>query len=795
MLKKTKLHEKSARIPEVREWKWEKTIASYLESITTLTSESARSQRFLLLLNDLFGLQPGFIEEYVSGIEKYVKVKQKDRLLKGRVDELFGSLIMEFERNLAQKQTEAEEQLKKYLACLWSQETPGQRMPYLCLATDGVSFAVYSPILQEAKKEAIQPEEIQLKLIDQIDWSGLEPQEVYFWLDRYFLRQESFSPKTENITKDFGIKSHAFQVASQSLLSLWRSLGSKPEFVIMYESWSKYLLLVYGSSVADAELFIRHTYLATLAKLMAWSRLSQIGDSAFSRTSTRLNDHQLISILEGQFFKDQGIENFLEEDLFCWITRQQAQEVGVEIARKLLSLLQNYNLRELSEDVLKSLYQELVDPATRHDLGEYYTPDWLAHRMIKKLIQNNSRASVLDPSCGSGTFLYLTVREKRERLPESSETLHHILSAVAGVDIHPLAVIVAKTNYLLALGDLLKKRKGRMTIPIYLADTLRLPEHEVQRNLEAPLPSYMVEIDGRTVYLPEKLLEKPALYDEGIEAAKEFALQNLGKSVTEEQFANYVQAQHAALVEDEGFVHALFLISETLKEFIESRRDTIWAFILKNIYKPLFLKGKYDLVVGNPPWLSFRYAEPEYQKFLKEQITRSYRLLSGKGELITHIELATLFLVRAADLYLKKGGNIAFVLPRSLFSADQHDALRQGKFKGVALQIQEIWDLEKVTPLFHVPACVLFCQKESSGKVTYPIAGQMLKGELTRHNAALEEAEKRLVSQNIQISLSRVGKRSFWTPAEGITGERESYYRGYFRQGASIVPRPFWFVE
>jgi hypothetical protein len=31
--------------------------------------------------------------------------------------------------------------------------------------------------------------------------------------------------------------------------------------------------------------------------------------------------------------------------------------------------------------MLKTLYESLVDPEQRHDLGEYYTPDWLAQRV------------------------------------------------------------------------------------------------------------------------------------------------------------------------------------------------------------------------------------------------------------------------------------------------------------------------------------------------------------------------------------------------------------------------------
>jgi len=823
-------------MPDIRQARWEQVVSAYLESVQSQQSEPAKSQRFLLLLNELFGdklsplrrlknlggkrgdslsgVQPGFIEDYVAGIEKYVKVKQKDRILRGQVDNLFGNLVIEFERDLAKTRGEAEEQLRRYVACLWSQEGPGKRAPYLCIATDGVRFAVYSPTIQDRVTLDVNPEDVRLEPLEEVDLSGLKPQEVYFWLDRYFLRREILSPKTENIVKDFGLRSHAFQVASQTLLSLWNRLKGEPEFSVVYEGWEKYLLIVYGTSVADEELFIRHTYLATLAKLMAWSRLTEV--------ETSPDRDQVLSVLEGQFFTRQaGIENFLEEDFFSWIARKRgvspnhmrecvsegsallreqtgsplvwedAREAGVETARMLLSLLQNYNLRELSEDVLKSLYQELVDPRTRHDLGEYYTPDWLAHRMVQRLLDESPEGTLLDPACGSGTFLYLAVREKKERLGDSARTLSHILDSVVGVDIHPLAVIVAKTNYILALGDLLKRKRGRVSIPIYLSDTIRLPE----RWADTPMADYEVEIDGQTIYLPQALLESPEFYDEAIEAAREFAVQNVGRQPTKEQFANYLRAQHPNLLEGDVPVHKLFVISKALRRLIESRRDTIWAFVLKNIYKPLFLKGRFDFVVGNPPWLSFRYAEPRYQEFLKEQITKTYGLLSGRGELITHMELATLFFLRAADLYLRDGGTIAFVLPRSLFSADQHDDLRQGNFKGVDLRFEEVWDLEGVDPLFNVPSCVLFAEKESGAKLVYPIPGQTLSGELGRRNAALKEAKESLAVEEVRFALSKVAKRSFWSTAAAVQVRRASYYKEHFRQGATIVPRSFWFVE
>lgn len=471
---------------------------------------------------------------------------------------------------------------------------------------------------------------------------------------------------------DFGLKSHAFQTTDNALVGLWKKVKTQGDFEVIYDSWEKYLRIVYGSDVAEDELFVRHTYLATLAKLMSWMRITE--------SATLPEDVQIVEMLEGQLFKRQGIENFIEEDFFSWLSRREAVKIGVEVVRWLFSLLQNYNLRELSEDVLKSLYQELVDPETRRDLGEFYTQDWLAHRIVNELLDVNPRGTILDPACGSGTFLYLAIREKRKRLGDSTETLQHILGSVYGADVHPLAVIVAKTNYILALGDLLKRLKGIVSIPIYLANTIRLPALKTQTTLWG-LASYVVELDGQEVLLPEALLDDLSIYDRSIELVKDFARHKKGESIDKKSFYNFLIAQDSPLAKKDALVDALFAVAETLKQFIDANRDTIWAFVLKNIYKPLFFKRKFDFIVRNPPWIVFNnIGEPLYQKFLKQQIINDYKLLKGRGELITDIELATLFLVRAADLYLRTSGTLAFVLPRSLFSADQHGGLRQRAF-------------------------------------------------------------------------------------------------------------------
>jgi hypothetical protein len=222
---------------------------------------------------------------------------------------------------------------------------------------------------------------------------------------------------------------------------------------------------------------------------------------------------------------------------------------------------------------------------------------------------------------------------------------------------------------------------------------------------------------------------------------------------------------------------------------------------MKNMYKPLFLKEKFDVIIGNPPWLSYRYVDKgEYQKFLKWMIVDKYKLLGGvsagkkmkvKAELMTHMELATLFFLRTADLYLKDGGIIGFVMPRSPFTADQHNTFRRQHYQ-MKLGFTEIWDLEKVKPLFNVP---VFIAKKGVSTVS-PYKSEFISGILERKNAGLLDADKSLTVDEGELYLSAKGERSFLSPSEeGYIEKQRSPYHSLFKQGATIVPRNFWFVD
>nr|WP_242848992.1 N-6 DNA methylase [Syntrophomonas palmitatica] len=106
---------------------------------------------------------------------------------------------------------------------------------------------------------------------------------------------------------------------------------------------------------------------------------------------------------------------------------------------------------EAVRDLLKLLYEQLLPKTIRHDLGEFYTPDWLAQHTINSSGMKPSD-KVLDPTCGSGTFLILTIKEKISKLKTilpPDKLVEHILTHVYGFDLNPLAVIASRTNYIM----------------------------------------------------------------------------------------------------------------------------------------------------------------------------------------------------------------------------------------------------------------------------------------------------------------------------------------------------------
>jgi hypothetical protein len=764
------------------------SLKKYCESVSRANSEASKAFQFLVFTRDAFkDLNADYLEKAFPELEKHLSGKAKTLAFKGRIDAFLGNLIIEFKKTLDKKSLdEAESELRRYISILWTQEGE-HRTSFITIATDGVLCMAYRP--RTGVEGDVVPDDVTLDQIDRINLCDTDPGQVFVWLDRYMLTGELLQATAEAFTGEFGLNRAAFSDAQAFLKEAWKT--NKED--VLYEQWASFLRIVYGSSVDSEDLFIRHTYLATLAKLLAYS--------SFSGGALPISSEQIGEILEGRVFEKWNIHNFLEEDFFSWVARSSQ---GIRAAGALLERLAKYDLTNLDEDILKSLYQELVDPEARHDLGEYYTPDWLAELIVEKVVDESNK-SVLDPACGSGTFLAAAIRRKKELLRKSKprERLDTILNTVKGIDVHPLAVILSRTNFLASLGTkLLSARQGPISIPVYLADSIRLPESNV--SVFEGVKSFKIDAEKKVLRLPLSIAQDPIFTDRMVEAVKEYAKSIAsGDKADLESFRNLVSQKvgpQKAKSIDSNVAKVLLSTSESMAELIKDKKDTVWAFILKNIYKPLFLKDhKFDVVVGNPPWLSYKdVRSTDYQGFLKKSILEDYNLLDhDRAELIAQMELSTLFFARVADLYLADDGVISFVMPRSIFVSDQHHNFRKCTFKP-KMKISELLDLEDVEPLFHVPSCTVTARKGSN---TYPVDATIYEGKLPGKNSKLGEATRALKHRQTKYNYYEIGQRSFLESTEFAKvlkaidkGERSQYYEK-FTQGATIVPHSVWFVD
>lgn len=181
-------------------------------------------------------------------------------------------------------------------------------------------------------------------------------------------------------------------------------------------------------------------------------------------------------VLHGVPAQRRGVANYCAGDRFLWPEAERGmapvqEAVSEQIARYVLP---GRDVRAEQDD-LKRLYEALIPAPLRHALGEYYTPDWLAEVTLEKGLEGRDVRALrcADPACGSGTFLLRLIARKRQAGCGLAEILH----TVRGSDINPLAVLTARTNYLLAVHDLLEQAEDPVELPVALADALNPPEN------------------------------------------------------------------------------------------------------------------------------------------------------------------------------------------------------------------------------------------------------------------------------------------------------------------------------
>ena len=755
-------------------------IQTYLSDITNANNEEAKKLLFFSLLNQLYidnDEAKQIIKQMQKGAEKNVyNIPLKNRLKTGRADTQYGKIIIEFEHDLKKSKAHAEEQLKEYLTGNWNS---GNLYNYTLISTDGLEWNIYGADPESyISKTDFAPANLKLKPIASFRLDKSNSEDFFIFIDRFIFRIELLEPTLENIQTEFGGISLLFAEVFNAMKKHYNDVKDQPEISTAYNEWLSFLSIAYGSFDGSADVFIIHSYLSVFSKLLAYSVITH---------KQVVEKNEILEIINGKVFTRYQVDNFVEQDFYGWVSNTQHFESLHRYFEMIVEKLGRYDFSDVRADILKGVYQELIDIETRQALGEYYTPDWLCESVVNNFkFEKNS--NILDPSCGSGSFLMAVLTKLKTDFPDI--TIEELSGQVVGIDIHPLSVQIAKATLLIGMQNLIRKARKPVILRVYLANSIVTPEGTKDLFGE----DYAVSFNKHRYNLPIKIFDFPELFDRAIIVCDKLADMSMGK--TDEKPGTITQAirnYHKDV--PVNLINNFYEIYKGFKIAKEQGKDSIWRFILQNSYKPFFLKNRFDFVIGNPPWFTYSsIINADYQQQLYS-LAQKYDLLPVKKANMPHLEIAAIFMSHSASYFLKDNGRLAFVLPRSFINADQHDNTRNGKAKG--FNIYEIWDMEQIKPLFNIPSCVIFSSKSDKPQPISieGIPGVNLKGRLPAHNATLNEVKDKISINSCKWFYSKLGDSSAFTNSQVNYSNDSNVYREHFYNGATIFPRNFFFIS
>lgn len=677
-----------------------------------------------------------------------------------RIDVEVGCTVIEVKRSLSTPAaiTAAREQLTGYVVSRSAEM--GQR--YVGILTDGRVWMAYHEVdgaLCEATQIATVPGE-----------AGAE--ELLSWLEGVLATRRAIRPTPNEIVERLGATSSSHALDYSTLAAIYADGKDMPTVRLKRELWVKLLRGALGTQFTDSDgLFLEHTLLVNSAEIIAHLVLG-----------LRAQDLAPATLLSGDQFAIAGLHGVVDRDFFDWVLEVPGGEGYIaSLARR----LSRFDWSAVEHDVLKVLYESVISAQTRKALGEYYTPDWLANRVVSQVVTDPLNQRVLDPSCGSGTFLFYAVRRFLGAADDSgvslADAMAQVSSQVIGIDLHPVAVSLARVTYLLALGrDRLNAReRGSLSVPVYLGDSLGWDQREDLLTVDylvIPTDTGDQLLSGELRFA-DHLLADSASFDDLVQALVDESGRAAGKKTN-----RLSEGTVRRLALDAADLPALNANFARLKELHEAGRNHIWSYYIRNAARPAWLgrdENRVDVLVGNPPWLSYRYMTSSMQQRFKSLATD--RGFWHNETTATHQDLAGLFIARAIERYLKTGGSFAFVVPNSVVDREYWAGFRRGQFDGAHVAFAPSWDLRRIRPhLFPRSSAVVFGTRTAAAE-PMPTTALIWTGRAPHRHAHVETANQ--LRQHL-------GELSV-----GSEDDERSPYAKRFSQGANLVPRLMFRIE
>jgi hypothetical protein len=509
----------------------------------------------------------------------------------------------------------------------------------------------------------------------------------------------------------------------QMLFEEWRTLYGQVADLSIEQTSAIAAALRFTWNGSDAtkmagRLFVIHTYNSLVIKLLAAEIVS--AHRLTSKTSPTqemavlLDADSLLTALgsdieKGDLFAEAGIRGFVEEAIFSWYldacNSMPAKQIIVGALRDLLTKLSLYRTERLerTRDVLRDFYQDLVPETLRKSLGEFYTPDWLVEHTITKAYPDdilNIRA--LDPTCGSGSFLIEIIRRKRKSAVaaklSTSDTIKLLCKTVWGFDLNPLAVQTARVNFLMEIADLLRKSPGQqIEVPVLLADAIYSPARNPKKDEDVVTYQIGSQVARLDITLPAELAFDRTRLDavfgvmgDCVEEDREYAKAE----------AVMIGAKLLSPGESADWRKPLKATYDQVLKLHRQNWNGIWFRIVRNFFWSA-TAGKFDLVVGNPPWVRWSKLPDAYRERVKPTCEQYDIFSSTPFHGGNELDISAMITYTTADKWLKTGGKLAFVITQTVFQAASSSGFRNFNINDSSkLCPLEVDDLKALKP-FH----------------------------------------------------------------------------------------------
>lgn len=314
-----------------------------------------------------------------------------------------------------------------------------------------------------------------------------------------------------------------------------------------------------------------------------------------------------------------------------WVSRDKRQQFDSDEKRRqndledaldhtlgtVLKRLNRFDFEYVNRDILGHVYEDYLPKQERKELGEYYTPLEVVQFMLDAVDyrqgENLGEKKVLDPACGSGTFL----TEVTERLinhyvdkfgktsvhrldpGEARTVLERVEENVYGIDINPFAAHISQINLLFR------------TIDLYDKVTEQDPDYTM---------------DGFEIHVADTL--SPTLLEK-----QDGTTSSEGEQSSLQQFAEY-NGRAQAFIEDRNKV-------DRIKD-----------------------EEEFDIVVANPP-----YVRIQNLSGMKDVYSARY------ATAIKNFDIYVPFIERGLE-WLTDDGRLTYICPNRLLTNDYAEEIR-----------------------------------------------------------------------------------------------------------------------